>query len=57
MGILEIAMCFFRFYYIALAILSIMKKYHMHLVSAHKDYITAEINDVDRDIENLSAFY
>lgn len=29
------------------------QKYRMRLVRAHMDYITAEINDVDREIENL----
>ena len=29
------------------------QKYRMHLVRAHMDYITAEINDVDREIEKL----
>lgn len=29
------------------------QKYRMHLVRAHMDYITAEINDVDREIESL----
>lgn len=29
------------------------QKYRMHLVRAHMDYIAAEINDVDREIENL----
>lgn len=29
------------------------QKYRMHLIRAHMDYITAEINDVDREIENL----
>ena len=28
-------------------------KYRMHLVRAHMDYITAEINDVDCKIANL----
>ena len=29
------------------------QKYRMHLVRAHMDYITAEINDIDREIEFL----
>ena len=29
------------------------KKYRMRLVRAHMDYITAEINDVDKMIENF----
>jgi transposase len=29
------------------------QKYRMHLVSAHMDYITAELNDIDREIESL----
>ena len=29
------------------------QKYRMHLVRAHMDYITAEINDVDKMIENM----
>ena len=29
------------------------QKYRMHLVRAHMDYITAEINDVDREIEKI----
>ena len=29
------------------------QKYRMHLVRAHMDYITAEINDVDSEIESL----
>ena len=29
------------------------QKYRMHLVRAHMDYITAEINDVDREIEKV----
>lgn len=29
------------------------QKYRMRLVRAHMDYITAEINDVDREIEKL----
>lgn len=28
-------------------------KYRMHLVRAHMDYSTAEINDIDREIESL----
>lgn len=28
-------------------------KYRMHLIRAHIDYITAEINDVDSMIENM----
>ena len=31
------------------------QKYHMHLVRAHMDYITAAINDVDSEIESLIA--
>ena len=29
------------------------QKYRMHLVRAHMDYITAEINDIDRELESL----
>ena len=29
------------------------QKYRMRLVRAHIDYITAEINDVDKQIESL----
>ena len=29
------------------------QKYRMRLVRAHMDYITAEINDVDKMIENM----
>jgi len=29
------------------------QKYRMHLVRAHMDYITAELNDIDRELESL----
>ncbi|MDF2611137.1 MAG: Mobile element protein [Lachnospiraceae bacterium] len=29
------------------------QKYRMHLVRAHMDYITAEINDIDRELKSL----
>lgn len=32
------------------------QKYRMRLVRAHMDYITAEINDVDREIESMISF-
>ncbi len=33
------------------------KKYRMRLVRAHMDYITAEINDVDKMIENMISSF
>ena len=33
------------------------RKYRMRLVCAHIDYITAEINDVDKQIEYLISSY
>ena len=32
-------------------------KYRMRLVRAHMDYITAEINDVDKMIENMISSF
>ena len=34
-----------------------MPKYRMRLVRAHMDYITAEINDVDKMIENMISSF
>ena len=33
------------------------QKYRMRLVRAHMDYITAEINDVDKMIENMISSF
>ncbi len=33
------------------------QKYRMRLVRAHMDYITAEINDVDKMIENMIQMF
>ena len=33
------------------------KKYRMRLVRPHMDYITAEINDVDKMIENMISSF
>ena len=33
------------------------QKYRVRLVRAHMDYITAEINDVDKMIENMISSF